>query len=354
MTYKLYEILNVSKDASIDEIKKAFKKLAVKYHPDKGGDEEKFKELAKAYEVLSDNDKRQQYDQLGDEGYEQMSNGGGGANVDPHSIFEQFFGNGHPFGGSSFFGHPFMNGGRGNPNVRKKARTIQHIISITNKEAFFGMNKIIKITINKKCFKCLNTCTNCQGRGQINNMKRMGPFTHIEQHPCHVCNASGKISSNNTKCSTCSGNGHFSEEKIVEIKIPKGVNTGHVIMIEGLGEQPVNEQDIAGDLKFEILVKPDHLFERDNLNLTYKPDITFEESIIGKVIKIPHYEGDIEIDISKYGIIQPNKKYTIREKGMQYNNSKGNLIIHFNIKYPSNVLSEDIKNKLQTILSTLS
>lgn len=353
MTYKLYDILNIPKDASIDDIKKGFKKLAVKHHPDKGGDEEKFKEIAKAYEILSDENKRKQYDQLGDEGYERMESGGGGSGyVDPHSIFEQFFGNNHPFGGASFFNHPFGNHNR--TNARKKARTVQHVIQITNKDAYFGMNKIIKITINKKCFKCLDTCANCQGKGQINNMRRMGPFTQIEQHPCHVCNASGKIPLNNTSCSTCNGKGNYSEEKIVEIKIPKGVNTGHVINFDGLGEQPSNENDIPGDLKFEILVKPDPLFERDNLHLIHTINITFQESILGKIINIPHYEGNIEIDISKYGIIQPNKKYTIREKGMHTNNTKGNLIIQFDIKYPSNILSEDIKNKLSPLLSTLS
>jgi len=350
MGHKFYDILGISKDASKEEIKKAYKKMAIQHHPDKGGDPDKFKEVARAYEVLSDDDKKRKYDQLGDEGFEQMSDMGMSGGMDPNSIFEQFFGGGgfNPF----FGGDPFMRQQRPE-QMRRKARNVQHVIQISNQDAYFGTQKVLKISIQKRCFKCLKTCENCQGRGQINSMQRMGPFTTMVTQPCHICQGTGKVSGNNASCSSCKGKGDYTEEKIIELKIPMGVEMGHNIVFNGLGEQPQLENDIAGDLVFEVFVQPDPNFERSGLDLIYKSSLTFQESILGKKIKIPHYDETFEIDLGEYGIIQPNKSYILQNKGMKTIHKKGNLILKFNITYPSSVLSQDLKNKLEPLLMSI-
>lgn len=352
MGHKFYDILGISNNSSKDEIKKAYKKMAIQHHPDKGGDPEKFKEIARAYEVLNDDDKKRKYDQLGDEGFEQMSDMGmNHGNVDPNSIFEQFFGGGGNGFNPFFGGDPFMR--QRQENVRRRARNVQHVIQITNHDAYFGVNKVLKISIQKKCFKCLKICDNCQGKGQVNSMQRMGPFTTMVTQPCHMCQATGKVCNNNTSCGGCKGKGDYTEEKIIELKIPVGVEMGHNVVFNGFGEQPQSENDIPGDLIFEIFVQPDPNFERNGLDLIYKSTITFQEAILGKVIKIPHYEEEIEIELTNYGIIQPNKSYTLQQKGMKTSHKRGNLIIKFNITYPSQVLSEELKNKLEPLLMSI-
>lgn len=345
MGHKFYDILGIPKNASKDDIKKAYKKMAVQHHPDKGGDPEQFKEISNAYQILSDDDKKNRYDQLGDEGFENIPDGMSGG-IDPRSVFEQFFG-GHPF----FGGDPFMRAHH--ENVRRRARNVQHVIQISNQEAYFGLNKTLRISIQKKCFKCSINCHNCQGKGTVNTIQRMGPFTTMVTQPCHICNGTGKINKNNPDCPDCKGKGDYIEERIIELKIPMGVEMGHPIVFQGMGEQAQTENDIPGDLIFEIFVQPDSNFERNGLDLIYKTTLSFQESILGKNINIPHYSGVLSVNSSQFGIIQPNKDYIIHDKGMKTNQRTGHLIIRFSIQYPSQPLSEDAKNKLRPILDEL-
>lgn len=342
VSFNLYSILGVNKECSKDDLKKAYKKLAIKYHPDKGGDENKFKEVSEAYQILSDDEKREMYNNVGDEGLQQgLSNN----TVDPNDIFEQFFGGrgGFPF---DIFG---MNNMHNNHNQRKKCRNIHHVISITNKEAYFGMEKTVKIKLSKKCMTCISTCNQCQGSGQINKMQRMGPFTTIATASCNKCSGSGKSFINNISCKKCNGKIDIQEEKIIKIEIPIGVETGNKIIIGECGEQPQTPNDIPGDLIFEILVKIDNNFERKGLDLIFKESISFKESIIGKNIIIPLYNEELNIDTSSFGIIQPNKEYIIENKGMKSLNKIGNLIILFEIKYPDKKLDKNIKDEFDNI-----
>jgi DnaJ homolog subfamily A member 2 len=339
MGHKLYDVLGVARDCSADDLKKAYKKLAIQHHPDKGGDPEKFKEISNAYQILSDDEQRSRYDQLGDERFDQSGNM---SSVDPSVIFEQFFGRGggfdpfsHLFGGGNPFGH--------HQQGSRKCRTVQHCIQISNREAYFGSEKHIKLTLHKKCLKCLDTCPTCQGRGQISEMQRMGPFTSMMSRPCHTCRGSGNIPKGKASCQECKGKGEFEEEKRIDIKIPMGVETGHQINIAGCGEQPQQQGDIAGDLIFEILVQLDSNFERKGLDLIYKTSISFKESVLGKVIQIPHYEELIHCNLSEYGIIQPGKEYIIPDKGMKTDTRKGKLIVILNINYPTKKLNESQK-----------
>ena len=347
MTHKYYDLLGVSKDCSKEDLKRAYKKMAIQHHPDKGGDSEKFKEISQAYQVLNDDAQRAKYDQLGDEGFE---NGGMNApSFDPHSIFEQFFGGGggfNPFFGGDLFEQMHRRQG----NQRRKCRSVQHVFQLSNKEAYFGGHKTLKISIQKKCFKCSQECMNCQGKGMVNSMQRMGPFTTMATHPCHQCQGSGKVNKSNKDCSTCQGKCDYKEEKVIELHIPKGVEMGHQIKFEHLGEQPQSEGDVAGDLIFEIFVQPDPNFERQDLNLIYKTKITFKESILGKTITIPHYEKDILLDISEFGVIQPNFNYIVPNMGMKTDSKKGDLMVRFTIDYPTKSYSQTVKNQLKELL----
>jgi DnaJ homolog subfamily A member 2 len=344
MTHKLYDLLELPMGASLDDIKKSYRKLAIKYHPDKGGDPEKFKEISNAYQILSDEEKRRRYDQMGDDGFQDMEMGGGG--MDPSSLFEHLFGGGR--GGFGFDPFGGMFGGGGPPRPRK-CRSLQHAIQISNKDAYFGCEKHIKITLHKKCMSCLDTCHACQGRGQITEMQRMGPFTNMSTRPCNTCKGTGQVNKNKSGCGECGGRGETHEEKRLDLKIPRGVETGHAIKFERFGEQPQQPNDIPGDLIFEILVQADPVLERRGLDLVYRPSVTFLESMVGKKISVPHYDGPIDIDLGTFGVLQPNKEYVLPDKGMVTDSQKGKLIFIVTIQYPKNGLTEAQKEALRGV-----
>lgn len=331
MTHKYYEVLGVSRDASKDDIRRAYKKLAVQMHPDKGGDPEKFKELASAYEVLSDDEKRNRYDQLGDDMFNETNGGGGGhGGIDPQSIFEQFFG-GH--GGP--FGNPF--GGHHHGPARKKNH--HHEINISLEDAYRGLNKSIKVSLMKLCKKCKEQCYACQGRGVIMDMRRMGFFTQMMERPCDNCSATGFVAKGKSGCTVCNGNGMVKDEHKLDLTLPAGVATGHVNVFKGLGEQAVGDNEISGDLLFEVRVQPHPVFTRDGNNLVMNVAMSFAESVTGKTIQVPYFGGEFTVDTAEsFGIVKPDKPYCVRGKGMPPN---GDLLMMFNITYPvSKRLSE--------------
>ena len=364
---KLYDALGLSNDASPEDIRRAYKKLVVQHHPDKGGDEAKFKEISSAYEILSDDQKRAHYNQIGDQGLEsggmQNGGGGGGGGINPHDIFAQMFGGGgmhhDPFGGGGAF-HFNMNGGPGGPHGPHGPQQNQHIrrndnthpIHISLAEAYNGVRKTIKIILTKTCCKCKSTCNDCQGVGMITEMHRVAIFTQMINRPCGKCNATGYISKGRKDCAECAGNTTYIIEKKQDIDIPKAVTHGHEIRLVGLGEQIQNIKETPGDLVLQILIDEDKNFAREGNNLIHKLTISFTESVIGKQITIPHFAGDISMNIDTFGIIEPGKQYIISGKGMtQYN---GNLIIIFTIKYPKKTLNNDQRKQLETMFATLS
>lgn len=336
MTHKLYELLGVPQSSSKDDIKKAYKKLAVQMHPDKGGDPEKFKEISHAYSVLSDDEKRRQYDQLGDDGFEN----GVPQHMDPNDIFAQFFGNmgGFPFGFNVDVG------------PQKKSNHV-HELNISLEDAFKGMHKVVKVNMTKMCKGCKEMCHMCQGKGHVMDMRRMGFLTQMMQRPCDACKTSGYIAKGKTSCSDCKGTGALKEEHKLEINIPAGVDTGHHVAFKGLGEQANSPHEVPGDLIFRIHVQQHHAFRRQGADLIYTTKITLVESICGKDITIPHFAGDIHMNISEFGVIQPNKPYIVKGKGMP----NGNLLILFEITYPSKKLSREecssVRDALNKVLS---
>jgi DnaJ-class molecular chaperone len=335
---KHYESLGVSKDASSDDIRKAYRKLAIQHHPDKGGDQDKFKEISAAYEVLSDQEKRNQYDQFGDNGPPQMGGhpfGDGGIN--PHDIFAQMFGGG---GGMPGF-HFNMHQQHQQQNITRN--DINHEINISLADAFNGLSKTIKINLKKNCLSCKSTCNDCQGRGMVQAIHRMGIFTQMTTSPCGRCNGSGKMSNVRPDCKECNGKGSYNEDHKQDIVIPKAVSHHHKICINGLGEQKQSREETSGNLILIICINSDNNFVREGNNLIYKSKISFIESVIGKDITIPYFGGDITLNISKYGIIKPNNQYIIEGKGMT---EKDKMILIFEIEYPSNSFDESEKQIL--------
>lgn len=328
---KLYETLGLQPDASKDDIRKAYKKLVVQHHPDKGGDEVKFKEIAGAYETLSDDRKRQMYNTLGDEGFDNAMSGGGGGGGHGGG-----FGGMHPFGEDMFaqmFGNAF--GGFGVPrppqNVRRGDHN--HSINISMEQAFHGMTKNVRINLRKPCLKCMSTCNTCQGRGHITDMIRNGIFTQTMTRACHVCQGTGKQQQRQLGCGNCNGVGHTSTESVHDLKIPAGVHSGFTIRLERLGEQPQDNGETPGDMVVHIVVDDHPKFMRTGdkgRDLAYKQTITFAESVIGKTFVVPHFAEPLTINSADLGIIVPGKDYLYPGKGMT---KTGNLHVMFDIKY---------------------
>lgn len=345
MGWKLYELLDIPRNASKDDIKKAYKKKAVETHPDKGGDPERFKEISNAYAVLNDDDQRGRYDQLGDEGFN-ASGGGGGGHPDPNDLFSQFFGG----GGFNFHFNPH---GGGDANTRRSDH--RHVIRIKLDEAFQGFKRNIRVVLQKHCHRCQDRCYACQGRGQITELHRMGFFTQMTTRPCGSCHGSGMVSKGAAGCPECKGQGTYSEEKIVEIAAPAGVDTGFQVGFKGYGEQPIRPNEVAGDLIIEVHVLPHEQFVRQGNDLLLRLPISLRDSIIGTKINIQHFGGNFQFNTSDVGIIQGTKQYVIKQKGMPVRDSKelGNLIISFDVQYPNIKIGAENAKKLATLFDEI-
>ena len=306
MDRDLYSILEVDQNATIDEIKSAYRKKAIIHHPDKGGDEEMFKKLNHAYEVLSDPDKRHAYD-----------------NPNP-------------------FGFPFEM----RRVEKERCRDYTFTISTTLGEIHTGTIKKIKITLNKKCMDCLKKCQECNGIGIVQIRHSLGPFMHITNTDCQKCLRKKWLFHKNPDCKSCSGTGNIDEFKQVSIPIQKGAKEGHVASFDGFGEQRAHPDQINGNLFISIVIAKDENFIRHDNDLILNIDITFKESIVGKRIVIPHFDGDIPLDTRVYGVINPMLQYRLNGKGLVGN---GDVILQFKIQYPEKLTDEQI-NAIDKIL----
>lgn len=320
-----YEILGIKQNASHDDIKRAYKKLAVKHHPDKGGDEKTFQKISNAYNVLSDAQKRQNYDRTGDENSQHM-------NMNPHEMFAQFFNRGM----------------KQQPPVNKKCNDIIHNYNISLRQAFTGINKQIRIKTKAYNFDKVKQCDNCQGIGRIKNIKNMGGiFTQIFETECNTCKGSGFIEIDE-HCS-------YEIEKIINLNVPKGVKDGFTIIHNGLGEQPKSKNGIPGDIVFKIHIEPNDVFQRKDNDLYSSVKIDFISSITGANIHFNIMDEEyFEFNTSQFNIVYPNKKYKIEKKGMIFNNSqRGDLYLDFNIDYPvlNNMQRERIRESFRAILA---
>lgn len=302
----MYDVLGLNRDATSDDIKKAYRKLAREHHPDKGGDAEKFKKVQEAYEVLSDPQKRQNFDQFG------TPDGPSGGGPFPPEFFNHMFGGGFGFGGN-----------RG----PVKRSNFDHELKISLEEAYRGTTRNMRITLDKTCFTCRQKCPQCQGRGQVQH--HMGPM--IFNQTCGACRGEGGVSRG---CGECNG-GRKREPLNLELKIPQGVTDGAVMLGHGLGEQPRNPGENPGDIQFHIKIEEHPELMRQGLDLIWTTKLSFEDSVNGKKIKIPHFDGPIEIDTADWGVIDPREDYIIPFKGFKMGDKTGRLRVSFNVVYPN-------------------
>ncbi len=336
-----YEILGASRDASKDELKSKYRKLAIKFHPDKNpGDkaaEEKFKEASEAYGVLSDDQKRQIYDQFGHQGLEGAGASGGGGFEDVFSsfgdVFEDFFG----FGGGR--------GGRGGPRVQRGA-DLRYDMTLDFMEAAFGVEKIIDVKKLDSCDVCggsgckegtsPETCNHCNGTGQF--IQSQGFFK--VKTTCPYCRGKGKSIPH--PCPKCVGSGRMEISKKVSVKVPAGVDTGAKLRLTGEGESSASGGP-SGDLYVFVSVKPHKLFKRDGTNIICLVDISFVQAALGDEITIPTLESEKELKIPKG--TQYGETFRFKGEGIPSLRSgrRGDQIIQVDIKTPTRLSKKQEK-----------
>lgn len=298
----MYEALGLTKDATDADIKKAYRKLAMKNHPDKGGDPEAFKVVQNAYDVLSDPQKKANYDRFGDPDGPQHGLHGHGFD----DIMSQMFGG---------------MGMRGPGPARRQNH--QHTLNVTLAESYHGVRKTIKITVQQTCFACRKTCSVCGGRGTT--IMQMGPMTL--QQTCGACQGTGTGASSG--CAECTGgNKPVSHDAVFDIEA--GVTDGAAIAVPGMGEQAKAPGEIPGDLIFVIKVAKHPDFERRGNDLVWTTTVSFEDSVDGTTLSVPHFAGPIDIDTVAWGVIDPRKEYRVGGMGFP----GGDLLIKVDVRYP--------------------
>lgn len=351
-----YEVLGVSKTADEKEIKSAFRKLAKKYHPDVSKEPdaaEKFKEAQEAYAVLSDEQKRRQYDQYGHAAFDQM-NGGAGfdfSDFDFSDIFGDLFGSafGGGFGGFSGFGSGGSRGSRARRGADKLMR-----VDLTFEEAVFGCKKKINLDVYEECDECNGkggkgekTCSSCHGSGTVTQQQNTMFGAFMTRSTCPDCNGKGKTYS--STCSHCKGTGKVKENKNLEVKVPAGVDTGNQLRLAGKGDSGSNGGS-NGDLYLEFRVKDHELFERDVNDIYLELPITITEAVLGCKKEIPTLYGNVKLSIEAGA--NTGDKHRLKGKGVEdlHSGSKGNMYVIINVIIPDKIdkkqkkLFEELEN----------
>ncbi len=355
-----YEVLGVSKNATAQEIKSAFRKLAKQYHPDINKTPEaeaKFKEIGEAYAVLGDEEKRKAYDQFGHAAFDGTSGGAGGFggfggfsadDIDLGSIFDDLFGGG--FGGFGGFGS--RKSGR---NRAQKGPDTLVKVNLTFEEAVFGCEKTISVDLNTECEACNGKgghgekkCTTCGGSGRVVTQQRTMFGVFQSQSSCPDCNGSGVTF--DEKCNVCRGKGSVYRNKEIKIQVPEGVDTGHQLRITGKGSAGVNGGP-NGDIYFEFIVKSHPLFTRDENDIYLEVPITITEAIFGCKKEIPTLKGNIYLDIDSGS--QSGDKLRLKGKGVKDPNSsrRGDMYIILKVVIPTK-LDRKQKQLLQELDDT--
>ncbi len=330
-----YEVLGVSKNAPQDEIKKAYRKIAIKFHPDKNPDdpsaEDKFKEAAEAYEVLGDAQKRERYDRFGHQGVGGASSGG--MNMD--DIFSQFgdiFGN-----GGSPFDSFFSGGSGGNGRRMRKGSNLRIKLKLTLDEVANGVEKKIKVKRHVACPTCngngakngtsLQTCNKCNGSGQERRVVNTMLGQMVSTTTCSTCNGDGKIVTD--RCDACYGEGRILQEEVIPIKIPAGVAEGMQLSMSGKGNVPARG-GVPGDLLIVIEEAEDDVLKRDGNNVIFDLYVNFADAALGTTVEVPTIEGKVKIKIDAG--TQGGKILRLKGKGIKEINGygRGVQLIHVN------------------------
>ena len=324
-----YEVLGVSKGASDDEIKKAYRKLAKKYHPDMNpGDKEaeaKFKEVNEAYSILSDSEKRARYDQFGHAG------------VDPN------YGAGGPGGGFGGFG----GSSSGRRNGPQKGESLRASLTITFEEAAFGCEKEINLNRTEECEAChgsgaepgttAETCPDCRGTGVVRVQQRTGGFAFSSTAPCSRCRGTGKII--HTPCKACGGSGSVKKSKRVTVSIPAGIDDGQAISLRGQGNAGKNGGP-AGDLIVAVHVKPHPQFHRDGTTVLYEQPVTFYQAVMGAELEIPTIDGKVKYNLPAG--TQTGTTFRLRGKGIPElrGRGRGDQYVTVRVQVPTSLNGE--------------
>ena len=348
-----YEVLGVQKGCSDDELKKAYRKVAKKYHPDLNpGDAEaeaKFKEANEAYAILSDAEKRQRYDQFGHAGVDpNFGAGGAGAGgfdfSDFGDIFDTFFGGGGGFGGFGGFGGSTRTR---NPNGPIRGNNINISINLSFIEAAKGCKKTININRMVRCEDCNGSgaaagtqpeiCPDCHGTGQVMTQQRT-PFGMMQSaRPCSKCGGTGKIIKD--PCKKCNGQGSSRKAVKLEVSVPAGIDDGQTFVLRGQGDDGLNGGP-AGDVNVTVSVRKDALFERDGYDVWCDVPITFCQAVLGAEVTVPTIDGKVSYNIPEG--TQPNTVFRLRNKGISYINGRGrgDQYVRVNIEVPTNLSSK--------------
>jgi molecular chaperone DnaJ len=357
-----YKTLGVSKTASQDEIKKAFRKLALEHHPDKtGGKDEKFKEINEAYSVLSDTKKREHYDRFGSEGPQHGHGGGQGFGGFDFSGFQQGQG-GMEFDLGDIFGSVF-GGGRGRGSSRGGARTrgadIAVDVTLTFKESALGVDKDIEYSRHKSCETCkgskaepgseLKTCTTCKGKGSVTKMSR-SIFGNIEQeYICDTCEGFGKIVTK--KCHTCHGVGVTKQKESITVHIPGGVQTGESLRVQGRGETEAGASNVAGDLYIRVHVKADTIFTKEKSTVYMIQTIPLSVALSGGDVLIHSFDQDFTLTIpqgiSNMDILRAKEKGGAVDSG-RGTGKRGDMLITIKVAMPKK-LSSEVKQAVELL-----
>lgn len=359
-----YEVLGLKKGASDDEIKKAFKKMARQYHPDLHPDdkecEEKFKEINKAYEILSDPEKRQKYDQFGHAGVDPNYGGGGftggfngGGFGDMGDIFEDIFGG--IFGGGSA-----RRSGRSSVNAPRRGGDITANINISFMEACTGKKQDIKINHMEQCSECggtgakkgtsPQTCPECNGSGTV-NITQATPFGRITNtRTCTKCGGKGKIIG--SPCSRCGGTARIRVEKNISVEIPAGIDDGQILRVGGQGDSGLNGGP-SGDLNVVISVRPHPIFVRDGYDVHCEIPITYTQAVLGDEITVPTIDGKVKYTIAEG--TQTGTVFRLKGKGVKKlrRSDRGDQYVKVNIEVPKN-LNKKQKEALKNYEKTMS
>ncbi|MFT4094411.1 MAG: molecular chaperone DnaJ [Niabella sp.] len=353
-----YEVLNISKTATADEIKKAYRKVAMQYHPDRNpGDkvaEEKFKEAAEAYEVLSDTDKRAQYDRFGHAGLSGSGRGFGGGGMNMDDIFSQF---GDVFGDDifgSFFGGGRARGGQRARGVRGSNLRVK--LKLSYEEIAKGVTKNIKVKKYTVCNTCggngakdrgsIQTCSTCQGSGQVRRVQNtfLGQMQTVTT--CPDCNGEGTTIT--SKCSNCKGSGRIYGEETISIEVPPGVQAGMQLSVSGRGNAG-ERGGASGDLIVLIEEETHPDLQREGLNVIYDLHISFTDAVFGTNVEVPTIDGRAKIKVPAG--TQSGKVFRLKGKGFPNVHSsyeKGDQLIHVSVWTPQN-LSEEEKDALEKL-----
>lgn len=342
-----YDILGVSKSAGADEIKKAYRKMAIKYHPDKNPDdksaEEKFKEAAEAYEVLSDPEKKQRYDQYGHAGLGGAGGGGfSGGGMSMEDIFSQFgdiFGGGSPF--DSFFG-----GGGGRGSRRRKGTNLRIKLKLTLDDIAHGVEK--KIKVNRLIVAdgvTFRTCPQCQGSGQVQKVVNTMLGQMVSASTCPSCNGAGQTI--DKKPHGVDSSGLTYKDEVISVKIPAGVTDGMQLSMSGKGNEAPGG-GVPGDLLIVIEEQEDDVLKRDGNNIVYDLYLNFVDAVLGTSLEVPTIDGKVKIKIEPG--TQSGKILRLRGKGIKDINGygSGDQLIHVNIWTPK-TLTKDEKEKLESL-----